>query len=313
MKKNLLSLFVVLGTGILSFAQTNSGFENWSQNPTLQQPEEPTGWVTANVLASPLVTFPNPNPNPTSAFKAGTPNNYQGTYSLDLNTIQLIVNPDSTVFPNIVGAAFLGSIQVGASVTVYDREAYTGRPANISFAAKYAPNGVDTAWCLVEITKWNTGTNSRDTIAELSIPIAPNANYQTYNVPLTYYSTTTFPDSLRILFSSSGFFSPKVGSQLHADAIGLYGSNSVEDVYSLSSLVSVFPNPATDAIAITTNIDNAKNVILYDAIGKTIGKYELQNKEVKVNTSFFPIGSYFYSILDEDGKVLTGGDFNVTR
>ena len=313
MKKHLLSLFVVFGMGTFSFAQTNSGFENWAQNPTLQQTEEPTGWVTANVFASPLVTFPNPNPNPTSSFKAVAPNLYQGTYSMELNTIQLIVNPDSTVFPNIVGAAFLGSIVVGASVTVYDREAYTGRPANISFAAKYAPNGVDTAWCLVEITKWNTGTNSRDTIAELSIPIAASATYQTYNLPLTYYSTTLFPDSLRILFSSSSFVSPQVGSKLHADAVGLYGSNSVEDIYSFSSLVSVFPNPATEKVTITADIDIAKNVILYDAIGKTVGRHELKNKEVIVNTTLFPAGSYFYSILDESGKVLTGGDFNVTR
>jgi len=312
MKKNLLGVLLIAGIwAVPAAAQTNAGFETWAVNPTLQQPEEPTTWITANTFASPVLTFPNPNPNPTSAFKAPTPDNYAGTYSLRLVTVNLAYNPDTSSIPNTLGFAFQGSIVTTPSISLKDRIPFTGRPSNISFAAKYTPSGIDTAWCYIELTKWNG--SSRDIIGDMSIPIPASTSYQNFGVPIFYYPAfmNMFPDSMHLSFSSSSLYAPQPGSTLWADQVALTGWTGVQDVSGMQTLVSAFPNPASESISITAETENAASVIIYDGIGRTAGVYPMNDKKALIPVSSFKLGNYFYSVTDKNGQVMAGGTFTV--
>lgn len=311
MKKNLLILVIASAFGVNSFAQLNAGFEAWSSS--FAQPIEPTSWITANTFASPLLTFPLPNPNPTSAFKDSTPA-YAGNYSMKLVTVNLAYNPDTNTIPNRIGIALQGSIVTTPGFSIKDRIPFTGRPSNVAFAAKYTPVGADTAWCFFELTKWN-GT-WRDTIAVgWWFTNVTTSTYQTYNFSPIYNPlfNNSFPDSMHLSFSSSSLWFAQAGSTLYADAINLTGWNSVNDIYNSENLVKLFPNPATTNITISAEIDNASKVIIYDGIGHTVGTYEMDNKKVLINTTDFSVGTYFYSVADKDGQILNGGNFNIAR
>ena len=311
MKKNLLlTLMVAAIFSVNSSAQLNAGFEFWGAS--FAQPIEPISWITANTFASPLLTFPNPNPNPTSAFKDSTPA-YAGNYSLKLVTVNLAYNPDTNTIPNRIGIALQGSITTTPTFNIKDRIPFTGRPSNIAFAAKYTPTSTDTAWCFFELTKWN-GT-WRDTIAVgWWYSSTTTGTYRTYNLSPIYNPLfpNSYPDSMHLSFSSSSLWAAQAGSTFYVDGINITGWNSVQDI-SLASQIKTYPNPATSNITISAEIDNASHVILYDCIGKTIGTYEINDKKLVINTSEFAAGSYYYSVATKEGQILTGGNFNVAK
>lgn len=312
-KQLLLTAVLALAFSANSFAQLNAGFEAWSS--PFQQPKEPNNWITANTFASPLLTFPNPNPNPTSAFRDSTPA-YAGVYSMKLVTIDLAYNPDTNTIPDRLGVAVQGSITVTPSFTIKDRIPFTGRPSNVAFAAKYTPVSTDSAFCFFELTKWNTSLMQRDTIAwGFWYTNTTTTSYQVYNITPFYNPLlpNAFPDSMYLSFSSSSFWFAQAGSALYADGINLTGWNSTNDEESLSDFVKVYPNPVTESVTISAELESAKQVILYDGLGRKIGMYALKDQKVIINTTEFPEGSYFYSLTDANGKVLTGGNFNVAK
>jgi hypothetical protein len=308
MIKKLLLSAAMIATAMYAVAQTNAGFEQWSSSTG--QPIEPNGWITANLFASPLLTFPSPNPNDTSAFRIGTPNQAIGTYSAKIETVVLVYNPDPSTIPDTLGVCILGTVQTTPNLVVIDRVPYTARPANLHYKFKYVPNGNDTGYCYVELSKWNGST--RDIIADGYVAhFGSTTSWTDQLQSLTYYMAG-FPDSLSIAFSSSGL-APRVGSAMWLDDLYFMGWNSVEDVYAGSTYLTAYPNPATDMITIGCTLDNAVSLNVYDCIGRTVGTYTLSNKKYILNTAEWKAGNYYYSVVDKEGAVLGGNTFTVTK
>jgi hypothetical protein len=289
-------------------AQTNGGFETWGSSAG--QPQEPNGWITANLFASPLLTFPSPNPNDTSAFRIGTPNQAIGQYSMKIETVVLQYNPDPSTIPDTLGIALEGSVQTTPTFLLIDRIQYTARPANFHYKFKYVPNGNDTGWCYIELSKWNG--SSRDIIADGYVAHFGSTTSWTDELTSLNYYMSGFPDSLSIAYSSSGL-APRVGSALWLDDLYFMGWNSVEDVYANASFVKAYPNPASDMITIGTELDNASALKVYDAVGKLVGTYALNNKRYVLYTADWRAGNYYYSVMDKEGTVLAGNTFSVVR
>lgn len=296
-------------TGMSAFAQSNGGFESWAS--TFSEPQEPVGWITANVFASPFVS----TLNPTSAYKDSLGNKFAGSYAMKLKTVVLVNNPDPTTIPDTIGVAIEGSVTLFPSFAIVDRIPYTARPNAIHFAAKYTPNGLDTSWVYMELTKWNTSLMRRDTIGFMGMMIPPSSNFVVYTPPIIYYTNhmNQFPDSLALAFSSSSNYTPKPGSLLWADDIYFTGWNGVQDLSSASISLSAFPNPAKEMITISTDAENAASLKVFDCIGKTIGTFEMNNGTYGLNTSMFMPGNYFYSVIDKNGTVLGGNTFTITK
>ena len=297
---------VICATAIFSKAQTNGGFENWGSQ--FGEPQQPTGWVTANIfkLISPS--------NDTSCFKATSPNNIVGTASMKLETIVLAVNPDTATIPDTIGVAYNGSV-ILFPFSIVDRIPYPNRPSNLHFQAKYTPVGVDSGYCFIELTKWNNALMRRDTIGTGWALILASANPLTYMTPILYYPNhmNTLPDSMALAFSSSSPYVPMPGSVLYADDIYFTGWNSVEDVNNSNIHFTAFPNPAKDVMTITADLDNASKVRIYDGLGRVIGTFLMQDKKYILNTSALQAGSYYFSVMDKNEDPLGGNNFNVVK
>lgn len=309
MKKILLTVFTLTGILTTSVAQINGGFETWGA--TAQQPEEPTGWITANLFASPLITFPNPNPNPTSATKLLPPNAYMGNFSMKMVTVVLVQNPDPQNIPDTLGAAITGSVVISLpNFTMYDRVPYTARPATLFFNAKYMPNGVDTASVYMELTKWNGA--SRDIIQSVWVPIIPSTTWNNYVIPLnTSYLLATIPDSMSVGVTASSYYAPRPGSEVHIDNIGFNGWVGMNDQLT-ESPVTVYPNPTAGSLSIDASALGADllSLEIYDLNGKLVMMHDMRNASaLTIDVNALAAGTYTYLLRSTTGISFGDGKF----
>lgn len=317
MKKITITLSALFITAAAAFAQAplpNGDFETWAQ--LFGSPEEPTNWVTANTFANPLLTFPNPNPNPTSVFKEIAPNQYQGSFSCKITTVDLLYNPDPVNIPNRIGACILGTVVTTPSFDIIEGKPYASRPATFTYYAKYVPSGTDTAFCYTTLTRWNTTTMQRETIAEGADMISGTmSSYSMRTITYDYasFNNANFPDTLTMLFSSSSGTAPQSGSVYTIDAGTFSGWVGVDEASAAAKNVKVFPNPTSNEVNFTIASDKAAKVEITDMTGRTVKVVEVTNHKAKEMTHNYANGMYNYTILDENNAVITRGKFTVVK
>jgi hypothetical protein len=323
MKKILLSSLAILGFSA-SFAQTgtvvNGGFENWGS--TYGQPQEPTGWISGNIMASPFIS----SSNPTSVFKETTAGNFNtGIAGIKVVTVKLTSNPlAASGLNDTVGFCFTGGAQVFPTASLIRGMAYTGRPANLDFWFKYTPVGNDHGAVAAFLTKWNTGTNMRDTVAVALYPITGAVASLTHiTLPLTYnlaYAAAGNPDTALVAVASSWGsqaitypFRPQLGSILWADDVDLTGTYVGIKENTKSVDIKVYPNPAVAVVNISTNSEEASKIELFDLTGKRVYAGNIEDKKAKIYTDNLSNGMYIYTVSDKNKKVLSSGKVNVNK
>jgi hypothetical protein len=321
--KNFLLATLISSASLCTFSQPTLDFESWTGTGSNI---EATGWVSENkAVIPPLLN------NPQSVFQAtAVADVHGGTKALEIRSVKMISNPAQGKLPDPIGLAATGElILVPASLKF--GFANSGRPASVSFWYKYAPAaGGDVAGFFIALTKWNTTTNKRDTIANglWSTTTAISA-YASQSVTLTYYSTTTVPDSMALIFSSTNLFNPnytlcmncgKSGSTLWVDDISFAGWNGIKEQPSSEGVI-LFPNPAREHVNISVDaLNDAFSVCTFDVAGRLVSTTTLtlsnsaSNKKLGViNTSGFSTGLYSYSVLDKNGVALRAGKFSVVK
>jgi hypothetical protein len=283
-------------------AQTvpNGGMEVWTPGFGY---EDPAGWATFNLLSL--------QGEPISVFKST--DKYSGTYAARIKTIALISNPAAGIIPDTVGIMFTGTLSFSEIIFGYPFEAL---PASIQFYYKYAPNGDDTSYVMAFLTKWNTNTQQRDTVGGvITTMFGATASYSQRQAPVDYdpNHAGVSPDTAIVFVSSSGNIGPKEGSQLYIDDISFIGGDVGIVKVGQEVKVSVYPNPATDKLVISTPSANASIVHVYDMTGKIAGRYNLMNSKATIDASAYSEGVYLYRIMDNSMKVLNSGKFNIVK
>jgi Secretion system C-terminal sorting domain len=79
--------------------------------------------------------------------------------------------------------------------------------------------------------------------------------------------------------------------------------------------VSVFPNPATNAINFKLSEKPVGTVYisLADGLGRLAGQYQmLDMQQLEINTQYLPAGKYFYNVRQE-GKFIKGGSIDIVK
>lgn len=330
MKKNFLSLLVSFTGIMIVSAQPSTGFETWTTNGNnggfTNVPEEPTGWISENQLATPFTSG-----NDTSVWKASGANAHSGLYAMEIRTVNVTNNPVPSEIPNPSGIAFTGKIQVTLSpfsIKIFKGYASTARPDSADFWYMYQPMPNDSAVCNVIVSKWNTVSNSQDTIATGSFPITTAAASYTYaSFGLTYnpaFNSFTTPDTIFIYFSATCWATLNcgtVGSTLWVDDFAFSGTNgSGISELSSSSDVMIYPNPATNHVNVIADVNEASSVIAYDATGRMVSSAVLSQtvnganrKSGVMTTSHLSSGLYSYSIIDKNKSILRCGKFNIVK
>lgn len=308
MKKIIFTFSVILASISGAKAQApDFNFESWAnvQFGTLQDPQ---GWASLNTL--------NIVGTAQSLFKE-TVTPFAGTASAKITTVKVvgasIPNPYTGGNLDTAGVLAIGKVNLSPPGFNYGYT-YAWRPAVLSFESKYTPVGGDSAFVLVYLTKWNTTTSKRDTVATGKYGTGANTSSYLLNSITMNYSANVMPDSEQIFVSSSVYShgGAKIGSAFYVDAFAWSGYNSVNELNGIENNVSYFPNPATNTISFKSSID-ASFVEVFDITGRNMGSFLMKNNTVKIATENYTPGFYLFTILNDKKEIVNRGKFEVVK
>lgn len=275
----------------------NSGFEDWNKR-SLSYHEEPVSWFTL----SPLKQFGYPS----SCVK--TTDAHSGNYAILLETME---GP----FSNIPGILTSGNMLGTNNQPDFDHNfiPFNGRPSALHFWFKSTPATNDSVLCFIVLTKWNSTTMHRDTLAELYWQSKQAiTTYTEASAPFSYYSSET-PDSMSFLFSTStDAYSPTVGSRLFVDDLLLvYGPNTLVQNNPILDQINFFPNPAHESITITHQLKQA-DLHIFDVNGNEVFTlpYVVSGTPVLVNK--LKKGVYLMTLTNEHKTIVFKSNLIIT-
>ncbi len=286
MKKTILSIAAVAFTSASLFAQIpNNGFENWTSMGSYSNPD---GWDQLNNLTASASIY---------TCTKGTPG-FVGTGYLKLVS--------KTVGTNVApGIAVSGLINISA-MKPKSGFPYTGQPQKLTGSWQYMASGADAGFISIILTKWNSTSMKRDTIAKANQVLSGMAmSWATFNINLTYKSSA-LPDSAIIVLSASGA-TPVANSYLYVDNLSFAGSVAgINNIDNYVSNINTYPNPTSDNINVELYAQKVSiiKLQLVDITGKLIKEInvgEVQgNYKHTISTTGISKGVYFLKVTAND-------------
>ncbi len=170
---------------------------------------------------------------------------------------------------------------------------------------KYNNVGGDTAIVAAMLTKWNSATQSSDSVG-LALAFITNTitSYTLMSVPFQYFNTET-PDTAIIIVISNATEDFIAGSKLWVDDFSLSGIASISEVSAAN--VSIYPNPTTTELMLEMVIPIKGTIEIYDANGKKVRVCALNGTNTSVSVADMPRNTYIYFIKDNSGKAVGAG------
>lgn len=258
----------------------NAGFENWSAT-------ESDGWVSGNILM--LLG------NSQSMFKSTS--GYSGN-AAEINTIHVTSKPPGANIPDYGGTLASGKL---VGLTPVAGVPYTYKPSSMQFWYKYVPTAGDSSGALVAFTKWNATSMKRDTVAFGFAVIKDSTTiYTKKEFNITYFNSN-IPDTVIVLFLSSGVSVTQAGSKFTVDEVMMLGGNTgIQSTANIS--FHVYPNPAKDYLYI--DLKGAFGELQYhifDTQGRMIYN-EKVNHLNHIALRSLPAGVYFIKVTSGQGS-----------
>lgn len=275
---------------ILASAQLqNMDFENWENPIPSETQNKPVGWIWSNIAVT----------SPSSMFYYPPVEEAQSNdYALKLS-----------VWYNYTKDA---AIQTAA---------IDYRPASLKGFYKYEDNFIygesadpirDTAMVSVYLTKFNTATNSSDTIG-IGIWSTGDSisDYTEFTVNIVY-TQPGIPDNIKVILDPSlcrryadrlyQILDNGLTSYFTIDNLSLVGESTAGiNEMEQQSNVTIFPNPAQEFINIETI---SGEVTIFDLTGKQVMRLENGNMH-SINVSHLNKGIYHLKI-DSKGQIYQG-------
>ena len=315
MKKSISLTVLVLCIFTVGYGQQNvrgGDFEHWKYNTGHHYYEPDSSMLsTLNILDT------TPTPPGITVYPCDTAHN--GNYSVRLVTryIDLL----HVVIPGVIGTIKINWINDRAILGI--RYPYgTTLPVRFSGYYQSYPLLNDSSAAVLLLSKWNTSTHKRDTLAYNHLTFHGTIDTWTaFDTAVAYRDHTTIPDSITILLLSCAGFNAtymlgsvgQIGSMALYDDVNLTGVSGFPLLLMPSVKVKISPNPATRFLKIElgSNIENG-NFEVYDAQAKLIRQVPLNGNTGQVNVSDLNSGMYFYK-LTESTKLLNSGTFIVIK
>ena len=297
-------LFTLLSSALVTTAALaqipNPSFETWTATGSAH---EATGWGSLNGTTGTFSVYTcdsgmtTPVPDGSSFIK------------LTSKTLTIPLPPTSIVVP---GVAVTGVINVVVSPFSYNVKGgfpNTTRPQSLKGKFQHMGFGADHGRIVTALTKWNSTTSSRDTVAISDTTLTGmEMSWADFTFPLTY-KKGIFPDSAIILMSSSTT-TPVANSYLWVDNLSFFGSvASVDPLNNATHSVAIYPNPASGQASIAFYSNNGADVrfTLSDISGKIIKSFSSHavrgSNEVPLDLKGCAQGMYIVKIIDESGTV----------
>jgi hypothetical protein len=300
MKTKFTLLAFLVAAFFAASAQTipNAGFETWTS------PLNPDGWATYS-----------------SAFGTNIGLAAKDTADKAVGTSSIRIYNDSVpgqpAYGVVGGLVSLGSASFGAQGASFKGVPFPYRPDTLFFAYKYTSTGADTAGVTLVMTK-NGATVFAGGYNSVGFGLNKLSQWGLIYAPITslYANGTITPDSLIIQFTSSVLDQPIKGSELHVDQVFFSASSPATGINDVSNNieVSIFPNPATDQLNITADLNlEGHQVVITDMNGKLVRIRPLTNGVNSIELSDVASGNYIYRIADKAGRFIKQDRFTVAK
>ena len=254
----------------------NGGFESWV---SMSGQLDPAGWLTYNDVAT----------VGGATVEQGTPGN-SGSFHAVITS-----RASSGGGLPIQGWMSAGS-QPGTAGFPYAQ-----RPAMLTGQWQYGIQPNNTGQ--VEVALVNSSTQTL--IAHGTLDATGSlANWQLFQVPLTYFSNDA-PDTAYIqIVSSIDFASPIVGSFMKVDDLVFSGTVGMDDQTTMQGPV-LFPSPAADVLYVPYAVSG--ELRLFDATGRIVLRTRLTSGMSVLNVSALVPGLFTYQMLDTQGHLTATG------
>lgn len=268
------SLFAV---GASAQSINNGGFENWTSG-------EPDGWSTINSNLA-IASVPANTTEETSDV-------HSGNSAAKLESVSVLGFASA---PAIVAIADINvAIAMPPSISITPGAAFAARPDSLVGFYKYTNGGSDAFGVSAVLTKWHTGTGTRDTIGSAEFINAANVTAYTRFFAQFTYQNSDIPDSLTLVISSSAYYTAAVaGSVALVDDVTVHtggGSMSIAEIVA-SNEVKLFPNPASSVVTLS-NLTVGDKLTMLDMTGKVVLNLNVQNSTQTIDVSAFRSGVY---------------------
>ncbi len=272
----------ILLAGTASAQLVNGNFEAAiTQNATYANIGSTTGWGLG-------------------VYKAQTAMPGEGTQSVNLTTVldaplNAVVGFGSDTISGQLSQSVNGPVTNPASLT-----------ASLKF--KYAPVQSDTGCFVVEIYDTLLAGSTDDVLLYQGVTIF-TGNVSTWTnrtISLINAGGSGTPNQIFLLGASSigsvfsGFYLPRIGSELQLDAITLANTASVEENDIANSVI--YPNPTSDVLNFNINGTEATGINIYSLDGKLLLTQDANGAKGSVNVSSLNAGMYIYQIATTSGE-----------
>ncbi|MCX6284665.1 MAG: T9SS type A sorting domain-containing protein [Bacteroidetes bacterium] len=317
--KKLLVLVAFICLGLNGFSQEpslpNGNFESWSQKPNWGYYEPNGGFFhTLNILDT------VPTSAGVSVYRCGD-TVHRGSYSARCITrLMVIAFPLVVTIPGVIGTLKINWIKSAA--VLGEKFNWTTKPERFQGWYQSYPLSGDTTAAIILLSKWNSSTHKRDTIAHNRLVFHGTVNTWTqFDAAINYWNTTTMPDSITVLLLSCAGYSASnmmgsvgtPGSQAYFDDVTITNVAGIEYVFQPSVDVKISPNPASANINVKLDkVMKDGSFEIYDGLGRKTGQFEMKELSAQINVSNLSPGVYYYRFRNA-GEVVNTGSFIVSR
>ena len=309
-------LFSILS--LSSFAQIqiqNGGFELWS-GTNIQHPDN---WMTleqAMGLKTNRWVYRETMPESMHSGLNGV-RLYSDTISIRSGLPTTMADSTSQVllWPGILTygrARYVNHKIESTGVPIY------GRPTSLSMYVKIYHPVTDTARLRVLLTRWNSYTQTQDTLAYERRDIFPDStimNRFAYFIDSINYLMDGQADTVRVIISGGQRGNNLLqGNTVWIDDIKFNYPNDQIVHTNIEDEVILYPNPATVKIKIDAHSNLAGySVVFQDVSGVKVKEIVLDEGATSIPIDDMKDGSYTYAILDRNKYKLHEGNINVMR
>ncbi len=317
--KKISTLFLMFFSGVVAFGQSslvNGNFEGWFWAPHATHPQqgfwEPQGpfFRTLNILDT--------IPTPPGLTVYRTDSVHAGNYAVRCETQEIAVM--QVIIPGVVGTLQID--WVGMKAVLGNSFTWNTKPTRFQGYYMSFPKVNDSSAAIILLSKWNTATHKRDTIAYTRLVFkGVVSTYTQFDAPINYLNTTTMPDSITVLLLSCAGYNAKymlgsvgqVGSKAYFDDVTLTDIAGYEYLMMPEISVKLSPVPVSDLLTVTVSSELKEGMIeIYTTQAQTLCVLPLKGLRNTVPTSSLKSGVYYYKILDGH-SVINSGSFIVSR
>jgi hypothetical protein len=294
--KKISTTFFSLFLTIAAFAQIpNPSFETWTSGTY----DDPTSWGNLNSSTSTFSVY---------TCEKGTTGAPSGSAFIKLTSKTAL----TLVAPGVAVTGELDVVLSPLSVDFSGGFPYSTRSASLTGKWQHMGAGADHGRVGVFFTKWNTTTNSRDTVAMADSMLTGMAmSWSDFTIPLTYMSGANPDTGIIVLMSSADPITAVNGSYLYADQLAFTGTvpTGIVTVKAVHSSLSLFPNPATSQVTVYYHSASARQVevVVTDLSGKQVRSQMFRaisgENNFVISTKGLVKGMYLIQVNDAESNV----------